>query len=100
MGRCLLPYKVIVPMHLPVAHIGMEGGLHQQSRSQQKVNTVNKYCKLQPFHEKSGHLTSMQIRIKVHDQGYGGWGHPANHEHCLKLFEEKPKTWREALHLH
>jgi hypothetical protein len=99
MGQRLLPYKVIVPAQLQVAHIGMEGGLHQQNLSQQKRDMMNEYRELQPFHEKPGHLTSSQIKVKVHDQGYGGWGHPADHEHCLKLFGEKPKSWRDALHL-
>jgi hypothetical protein len=99
MGRRLLPHKVIVPAQLQVAHIGMEGGLHQKNLSQQKINMMNKYRELQPFHEKPEHLTSSSSGIKVHDQGFGGWGHPADHEHCLKLFGEKSKNWREALHL-
>jgi hypothetical protein len=26
------------------------------------------------------------LKPKKHDRGYGGWGHPADQNHCLRIF--------------
>jgi hypothetical protein len=29
---------------------------------------------------------NVKVQRKAHNKGYGGWGHPADHQHCLDLF--------------
>jgi hypothetical protein len=99
MGMGLLPHKVVVPIQLQAAHIGVEGGLHAKSVSKQKAKKMEKNQELEPFHGKiSEEPFEFMAALKEHKKGYGGWGHPADQEHCLKLFGEKDrKTWRQAL---
>jgi len=102
MGRGALPHKVLVPHKLQVAHIGLAGGLHESAITEQKMARMKLLSNLQPFHDKpdGSKLVRSQHSRKPHDQGFGGWGHPADHYHCLELFGEKPdKSWSEVIHL-
>eukprot|EP00980_Cylindrotheca_fusiformis_P004845 scaffold1034_cov127-Cylindrotheca_fusiformis.AAC.26 len=93
MGKELMPYKTLVPNELQVAHIGLKGGLHERSIGNMEARRIEDTNELQPFHGKIengfGNLGAFMDTRKVHDAGYGGWGHPSDHDHCLKLFEDK-----------
>lgn len=98
MGKGLVPYKTLVPNEPQVLHIGIEGGLHDHHENFELEEAITNG--LQPFHTKlSGdpnEVGRFMDFIKVHDQGYGGWGHSADHEHCKKLFhgdDPKPKQY-------
>ena len=102
MGKKLLPHLVLVPSVMQVAHIGLEGGLHENSISKAKQARMKQVKVLQPFHEKPPHtaLTKFQDFLKPHDHGFGGWGHPADQHHCLELFGHKPaQSWAQVLHI-
>lgn len=86
MGQKLIPHLVLVPQKLQVAHIGLEGGLHKDTLSQQKAEKMKQLRNLRPFHDKPLQLYKFQHDIKPHDKGFGGWGHPADRKHCLDLF--------------
>eukprot|EP00934_Nitzschia_sp_Nitz4_P006045 Nitzschia sp. Nitz4//scaffold24_size164493//109468//113379//NITZ4_002339-RA/size164493-snap-gene-0.16-mRNA-1//-1//CDS//3329544147//6035//frame0 len=92
MGNELLPHLVLVPMTVQAAHIGVEGGLHESGITQQKLARMGRLLgqsgKLTTaFHASVGHLMPLRKGRKVHNEGFGGWGHPADHEHCLNLFK-------------
>ena len=99
MGKEFLPHLVIAPRTLQVAHIGLEGGLHEDSinaRKRQKMEKLTtkglnafhaKLPKNEPETDDSGFL-KYQTDLHKHDDGFGGWGHPADQQHCMRLFEE------------
>ena len=82
----ILPNKVVVPGTLQVAHIGMENGLHEAKN--QKVIMAKRYGDLKEFHLKLTKDTLIPSKAlgKTPKKGFGGWGHPADQEHCMKLF--------------
>jgi hypothetical protein len=101
MGINLLPYLVLVPRRIQVAHIGLEGGLHEDAINKQKEERMKRLTDLKPFQVKPEDyaIIPFQNRKKAHDGGFGGWGHPADHHHCLSLFGvQQKRTWAEALH--
>lgn len=105
MGKRLLPYKTLVPNELQVAHIGLKGGLHEKDIGNMQAGRIEHADQLMPFHGRiegdSDSLGTFMDSIKVHDKGYGGWGHPADHEHCMKLFlgKKRRNTWKQLLHI-
>lgn len=82
----MLPSRVLTPGTLQVSHIGLEGGLHEQDLNLVKVEQMISVTKFGAFHSKVGEPLSIGAPKKTHNRGYGGWGHPADHEHCLNLF--------------
>lgn len=95
MVKRALPYKVLVPSKLQAAHIGMEGGLHENSVGLAKIRAMKFHVKnLGPFHGKpDAPFTRYMSMRPANKRGFGGWGHPADHEHCLKLFGIKKSRW-------
>jgi alpha-1,6-mannosyl-glycoprotein beta-1,2-N-acetylglucosaminyltransferase len=91
----VLPFRVLVPGVQQVAHIGIEGGLHEEN-NEKKAELMQRHKDLTSFHRKVGGLwTKYQNKRSIQDKGFGGWGHPRDQEHCLDLFrpsEEGKKT--------
>mmetsp|Transcript_56671 Transcript_56671/g.137745 ORF Transcript_56671/g.137745 Transcript_56671/m.137745 type:complete len:211 (-) Transcript_56671:2297-2929(-) len=86
-----LPFRVLVPGTQQVAHIGVEGGLHEEN-NEEKAALMEKHKDLQHFHLKVGRLwTKYQNKRTTQKQGYGGWGHPRDQQHCLDLFHPPKK---------
>ena len=90
MAQRSLPFQVLTPGTLQVAHIGLDGGMHPPNSAQANLIERNRNTvKFGAFHGKPSSVrpyTSKNTRL-VH-KGNGGWGHPADHEHCLTLFKE------------
>ena len=88
MNKKYLPFQILVPGVLQVAHIGLEGGLHEKSINLKKRVMFDQLRKtIGPFHSKVNKLYRKSMNaINMKMKPYGGWGHPADHEHCLKLF--------------
>ncbi|KAL7563954.1 hypothetical protein ACA910_017567 [Epithemia clementina (nom. ined.)] len=108
----LLPYTVLVPWHTPlVQHIGTIGmhtvhasardlikrqnalrGLHQSPNNLQ--GDLEAFLNLQWFPSnrtrKRGTILSDQLNLPLlsFQKASGGWSHPADHEHCLRIFAE------------
>jgi len=84
-----LPQKVLVPGTLQVAHIGLVGGMHPDAANE-RIYGMNKYVingKLAPFFADVGVPRVETTPIPaLNTQGFGGWGHPADQKHCMKLF--------------
>lgn len=105
MGRQLLPYKTLAPKSIQVAHIGLKDGLHENDMFGAKAMRTEDVDELKAFHGKlSGppeKLEEFMGYLKPHDKGYGGWGHPSDHEHCESLFQSSAhrKTWKDLLHI-
>lgn len=102
MGLGMLPYLVLVPNQLQVAHIGLGGGLHENAITEQKMAKMKVLKYLKPFHDKlvTDDVVEFQHGRRPHPKGFGGWGHPADHYHCMELFGEKEsKAWSDVIHL-
>lgn len=114
MGKSIIPHLVIVPRILQVAHIGLEGGLHEDSINARKRKKMEHQKNLKPFHEKpptddettdkfqEGGFLNFQTELHKHDDGFGGWGHPADQQHCISLFDHaaaKSHKWSHFLGL-
>lgn len=96
MGKKVIPHAVLVPHVLQVAHIGLEGGLHENSITKQKAARMKQFRNLQAFHDKPTRtsITLFQQVLKPHEHGFGGWGHPADQNHCMELFgHQKAQRW-------
>jgi hypothetical protein len=96
MGKRLLPHLVLVPSVQQAAHIGIEGGLHAKGLREdikRKIRSVN----LKPFHPVKSVLK--YPKLIPHQKGYGGWGHPADHNHCLELFNNVDAVKRDWKHV-
>lgn len=91
MSKGWVPFKVLVPGALQVAHIGLKGGMHEESANDpHRLNIMKKQLvdgKLESFNVDVGvpHIRSL-APPKERKEGWGGWGHPADQEHCLKVF--------------
>ena len=80
-----LPAVVLVPSRPQVLHIGFEGGMHEKDiKPAVRIAFERSKGIAPPFHGTTmgGDL---RVKIKAHNRGYGGWGHPADHQHCLDL---------------
>jgi len=92
MAKEYLPFKILVPGVLQVAHIGLEGGMHEGATTNQKrvdyMNELVKDGKLESFFADVGVPHVQRIKPpKVEKQGFGGWGHPADQQHCMEVFQ-------------
>ena len=84
MGQGLIPFKALTPGILQVAHIGADG-LHGKDLNMAKRRAIEDMHDLKPFHGTIHDKARSSMRPRSHNRGYGGWGHPADHEHCLKI---------------
>lgn len=84
-GIRAIPGIVLVPSRPQVLHIGFEGGMHEKDiRPSVRLAFERSHGVAPEFHgtEVSG---GFNLRIKAHNKGFGGWGHPKDHQHCLDL---------------
>lgn len=105
MAKEELPFKVLSPGVLQVAHIGLEDGMHTNQKDQNAFSDftgltkkqemlkrmkkyLNKDGKLDPFHNDVDvpHVQRVSPPRQL-QKGFGGWGHPADQEHCIALFQ-------------
>ncbi len=90
MAKEYVPFKVLAPSSLQTAHIGLEGGMHKGAVTEQKrinrMNEVLKDGKLEAFHGDVGVPHTQRISPPKNPKGFGGWGHPADQDHCMKVF--------------
>ena len=81
----LIPRIVLIPsLQRPlVKHIGVEDGLHSHAKDK-----VDPGLDLDVFTGTQTALTGNGVFFPLNrTQGFGGWGHPKDHEHCMQLME-------------
>ena len=79
------PRICLVPTRPQVKHIGAEGGMHKVDPAKlQRLQAMSLKPKFHP--QELFPIESLRPREK-NRKGFGGWGHPADHEHCLKVLE-------------
>jgi Glycosyl hydrolases family 38 N-terminal domain/N-acetylglucosaminyltransferase II (MGAT2)/Alpha mannosidase middle domain/Glycosyl hydrolases family 38 C-terminal domain len=78
-----IPHTVLIPgaKHPLVEHIGIKDGLHTH-----RVYNVSTVRALNvSFHGTRVYVEDVKPPPNV-NQGFGGWGHPADKNHCMSLF--------------
>lgn len=83
----LIPYSVLIPSRPQVLHIGFEGGMHEKNIKPAVRNRFEQSKGIAPpFHGTriDGAIEPPRLSNKLL-KGFGGWGHPADQEHCMKL---------------
>lgn len=86
MNEGLLPSHVLYPTTPQVMHIGIDGGLHGGKFARwQLFSTLNSKFPAE-FHGTKfvGDVDTKQEE-SVKREPFGGWGHRADHDHCLRL---------------
>jgi hypothetical protein len=80
----LLPRVVLIPpRQRPLAkHIGIEAGLHAHPKTKIDLNET-----LAIFTGSEIIVDNKVIFPLNRTQGFGGWGHPKDHEHCMQLMK-------------
>lgn len=81
----MIPHSVLVPSRPQVLHIGFEGGMHEKDIRPNVRKAFEKSRGVAPSFHGTMIAGGLNARVKPHKKGYGGWGHPADQEHCLKL---------------
>ena len=90
-GIGMLPHTVLVPSRPQVLHIGFEGGMHEKDIKPAVRAAFMRSQGIAPEFHGTQIAGNVNAKIKQHKKGYGGWGHPADHEHCLKLLAKETK---------
>jgi hypothetical protein len=77
------PRICLVPSRPLVKHIGISGGMHEvDSKKLSQMMTTS----LEPgIHLNKLLSSTLPLPGKLPRKGYGGWGHPADQEHCKKV---------------
>lgn len=81
-GNRFLPNLLLMPTRAQTKHIGVEGGMHEMSAAKQKRMNGMEFER--EFHARELYPARHVPQRKV-PKGFGGWGHPADHEHCRKV---------------
>lgn len=92
-GQGYLPHTLLMPSRQLAMHIGTKEGMHAEQY--QLVDMPDDIKK--EFDRQRERLTTDFVGDKFagdpkiekifHPRGYGGWGHPADHEHCLQVLQ-------------
>jgi alpha-1,6-mannosyl-glycoprotein beta-1,2-N-acetylglucosaminyltransferase len=90
-GKRMLPHSVLVPSRSQVRHIGIDQGMHAKQQKQRKSFDHFNEAQKSKFRELSTRFGGtklfgdIEVDPELHDKGFGGWGHPADHEHCITV---------------
>jgi len=87
MNEGLLPSRVLYPSIPQVMHVGIVGGIHAGKLSRwQLYATMNSKFPL-PFHGTKFVGATKEVNQTVPKEPFGGWGHEADHKHCLEMLQ-------------
>ena len=91
-NKGLLPRALMMPSKVLVKHIGFKEGMHSEHEAEEKYGGLDPPTsgRLSP---PDTHFSSVRrftgeakpFMPVEHEYGFGGWGHPKDHEHCLKI---------------
>ena len=76
-----LPHVLLVPSHNLANHIGIEGGMHSHAKSHVAISKLNDITTT--FFGTKFASSAVPAAKKVKPNG--GWGHPADQQHCMDL---------------
>lgn len=80
----LLPHTILMPSRQLSKHIGLTGGMHNKRGNESKVGSERLETR---FVGTRLHNEQLGVGRLMHNDGFGGWGHPRDQEHCLEVLE-------------
>jgi alpha-1,6-mannosyl-glycoprotein beta-1,2-N-acetylglucosaminyltransferase len=87
-NKKIIPHLVLVPSRVQTRHIGLDQGMHTTDRKGTKHLSSKQKERLATLDTKFGG-TKLSGRLDFppdkHLKGFGGWGHPADHQHCQRV---------------
>jgi len=84
-GLEIIPHTALIPSRPQVLHIGFEGGMHEKDIRPAVRAAFERSGGIAPEFRGTEIRGSTDVRSKAHDKGFGGWGHPADQQHCMEL---------------
>lgn len=84
-----LPHAVLYPSKPQALHIGADG-MHGKHVKGSKLKRIQQTTVPPPFDGNTGISNEWlltNLKPKRHERGYGGWGHPADQNHCVQIFQ-------------
>lgn len=88
MGLELLPAQVILPSVPQALHVGAADGMHASDQLNLVKEKTLDTDMAKPFRgTKLFKIPPFYSQPKTHNNGYGGWGHPADQEHCIQVLK-------------
>lgn len=85
MSSGALPSRVLYPSTPQVMHIGIDGGTHSGKFVRWQLFTAMNSKLPAQFHGTKFIANTTAVEELIQNEPFGGWGHVADHEHCLKL---------------
>jgi hypothetical protein len=82
-GEGLLPHAVLLPRDALARHIGVSDGMHNKEFAEYGPDFYT--IKTKFLGTRGLDTSNMKFDRAVHRRGYGGWSHPMDQEHCMKL---------------
>lgn len=82
-----LPALVLIPTKIQVKHIGVTEGMHEMDDKKKKRMKRLKFP--EQFNPTRVYVDPDNIPNRRSRKGFGGWGHPADHQHCLQILEQR-----------
>ena len=78
-----LPHTLLMPNQNLANHIGIKGGMHAH-----KISKVA-LARLMEIDTKfyGTEVMGKVAPARINRQPYGGWGHPADQQHCMDLLD-------------
>lgn len=87
MNKGLIPSLVLFPSIPQVMHIGIDKGIHGGRVARWQLFATLNAKFPEPFHGTKIVGDTKQFNRTVAKDPFGGWGHKADHKHCLKLLQ-------------
>ena len=78
-----LPHVLLVPHYTLANHIGIDGGMHVHAKSRAAIANLNDIDT--EFYGTEIAMAAGFVPAAKKAKGFGGWGHPADQQHCMDL---------------
>lgn len=88
----LIPHTMLMPAQNLATHIGIDGGMHAH-----KAPKFDKLNQLDTLFYGTELIGKFHLVVKKAIKPFGGWGHPSDQNHCMKLLSmkvEMNKPWK------
>mmetsp|Transcript_21568 Transcript_21568/g.39122 ORF Transcript_21568/g.39122 Transcript_21568/m.39122 type:complete len:105 (+) Transcript_21568:2-316(+) len=96
MNKGLLPSRVLYPTIPQTMHVGSDDGMHGGTAARWQLFAALNAKFPGPFHGTKliGETTRTNQKVRKNKKvrtnqnvisPFGGWGHPADHKHCIEL---------------
>jgi hypothetical protein len=86
MNEGLLPSRVLYPSIPQTMHVGIDNGIHSGKVARWQLFAILNAKFPGSFHGSQLVGGTSEVNQTVAKDPFGGWGHEADHKHCMKVF--------------